>query len=140
MGNWIVRLRLLPFKSRKILIETSLTAGLSLSKLSFEQVVEVSGKLTASKEADQQISAGAIVEITFTSAVGKTFKYKVETQEDGTYQLLPSFTPDEVGNWQLKVNFISNEDFKSSESSVSIVINKGLSTIAFTDLDHPKSG
>jgi len=93
MGNWIVRLRLLPFKSRKILIETSLTAGLSLSKLSFEQVVEVSGKLTASKEADQQISAGAIVEITFTSAVGETFKYKVETQEDGTYQLLPSFTP-----------------------------------------------
>ena len=121
-------------------IETSLKTNLSSSKLSFGQVVEISGKLATSKEADQQIATGAIVEITFTSPAGKTPQYKVETQDDGTYQLLPAFTPNEVGNWQLKVRFIGDDNFKSSEASTSIVVEKGLSAISFNDLDRPESG
>ena len=55
----------------------------------------------------------------------------VNTTDDGSYQLATPYTPDEVGEWQIKAEFAGSTTLKATQRSSTFKVVKGTAVIAF---------
>ena len=73
--------------------------------LILSQSLEVFGQLANISESEVDIPVNSEINLTLTSPAGKLTEFKVKTTDEGDYQLATSYTPDEVGEWEIGVSF-----------------------------------
>merc|ERR1712096_157349 len=66
--------------------------------------------------------------------------FVVNTTDDGSYQLATPYTPDEVGEWQIKAEFDGSTTLKATQRSNTFKVVKGTAVIAFENADSASLG
>ncbi|MDP6594741.1 MAG: invasin domain 3-containing protein [Candidatus Poribacteria bacterium] len=122
------------------LAATAILLTVKPKDLQLSQSLEVFGQLANISEGDISIPANSVITLTFTSPAGETTEFKVNTVDDGDYQLATPYTPNEVGEWQISANFPGTNTFKSSSKSSKFKVAKGSAVIAFDNADSALLG
>merc|ERR1712096_518111 len=94
------------------LIPTSILLTLKPKELPLNTNLEVFGQLANISETEAKIPDNTELKLTLTSPAGETTEFVVKTTDDGSYQLAKPFTPDEVGEWQIKAEFAGSKTLK----------------------------
>ena len=113
------------------LIPTSILLTMKPKELTLNSSLEVFGQLANISETEATIPDNTELKLTLTSPAGETTEFVVNTADNGSYQLSNSFTPDEVGEWQIKAEFAGNQELKATQRSSSFKVVKGQSVITF---------
>ncbi|HHZ90202.1 TPA: hypothetical protein EYN65_06650, partial [Candidatus Poribacteria bacterium] len=97
--------------------------------------LKVVGQLVSIAEPAVDIPANSEINLTLTSPAGTITEFKVNTTDEGDYQLATPYTPDEVGEWEISANFAGTKTLKSSKRSTKFKVAKGSAVIAFDNAD-----
>ena len=79
---------------------TTITIVVNPKEVSLLSPLKVFGQLVSISEPTVEIPANSVITLTFTSPAGETTEFKVNTTDDGDYQLATPYTPNEVGEWK----------------------------------------
>ena len=112
------------------LIATSILLTVNPKELLLDQSLEVFGRLANISDQEAVIPANNVITLTLTSPSDEISQFKVNTKEEGTYQLAALFTPKEVGEWKISASFDGTEALKPSKRNTAFTVAKGLSVIA----------
>ncbi|MDP6597699.1 MAG: invasin domain 3-containing protein, partial [Candidatus Poribacteria bacterium] len=94
---------------------TTITVVVDPKEVTLGDSLKVTGQLVSMAEPAVEIPADSVIALTLTSPTGKIAEVNVKTTENDNYQ--QPYTPDEVGEWQVKAEFTGNETLKSSQHS-----------------------
>jgi hypothetical protein len=122
------------------LIPTSILLTLKPKELPLNSSLEVFGRLANISETEATIPDNTELKLTLTSPVGETTEFVVNTTDDGSYQLATPYTPDEVGEWQIKAGFTGSTTLKASQRSSTFKVVKGTAVIAFDNTETAALG
>jgi hypothetical protein len=120
----------LTLKVESARVVTSLTLILQPTETPFMGTLNLLGGLASLSETPVELG-DATIQITFTAPNGKTQTFEVKTDTEGNYKLATPFSPDEMGKWNVKAQFLGNAQLKASERECPFTVTKAPAEIVF---------
>ena len=122
------------------LAATAILLTVKPKELQLSQSLEVIGQLANISDSDGSVPANSVITLTFTSPTGEATEFKVNTADDGDYQLARPYTPNEVGEWQIRASFAGTKSLQAASKSSKFRVAKGAAVIAFDNADSALLG